>query len=197
MTPPSDPSTFAFDPIEIDAAAAPQANDNALAIETPITAAPDGEPPGFYLLSDAEGRFVVDREIGVISLKDEALIESERDAVHTVRLRVVEPSGASYEIDMPLRITGQVPQLVCAEAFDFPIDTAVAANAHPAAPPAVPWASFAAVRGIGAPAPISCDAAPYGAVLHAGLPATEVGFIPLILAEAAPPPAPQHAVWAI
>ena len=61
----------------------------------------------------------------------------------------------------------------------------------------MPWASFAAVRGAGAPAPISCSDAPYGAVLPASLPATEIGSIPLVLAEAAPPPAPEHAVWAI
>jgi hypothetical protein len=32
-------------------------------------------------------------------------------------MRVVEPSGATYELDMQLRITGHVPQMVGAEEF--------------------------------------------------------------------------------
>ena len=123
-----DTNPLALEGDSSEAAAAPEVDDDAIALAAPITAAPDGELPGFYLLSDVDGRFVVDREIGVISLADEALLETERDAVHTVRLRVVEPSGASYEIDMPLRITGQVPQLVFAESFDFPIATAPSAH---------------------------------------------------------------------
>jgi hypothetical protein len=75
------------------------------------------ETAGFYLLNDANGRFVVDRELGVVTLADDSLLQSERNAVHAVRLRVVEPSGATYELDMQLRITGRVPQMLGAEEF--------------------------------------------------------------------------------
>jgi hypothetical protein len=203
MIPPLDPFALEFDSIEIDPTRAPSpaAIERALALAAPTAAAPEAETsrPGFYLLNDAHGRFVVDHEIGVISLKDEELVESEHGAVYTVRLRVIEPSGASYDIDMPLRITGRVPQLVGGEAFALPAETpSPAASARAVAPPPVPWPSFAAVRGAGAPAPISCcGAAPYGGVLQASLPAAEVSFVPLVLAEPTPPPAPRHAVWLI
>jgi hypothetical protein len=75
------------------------------------------EAAGFYLLNDANGRFVVDRELGVVTLADDSLLQAERNAVHAVRLRVVEPSGATYELDMQLRITGRVPQMLGAEEF--------------------------------------------------------------------------------
>jgi hypothetical protein len=89
----------------------------------------DDDAPGFCLLDDANGRFVVDPEIGVVSLADEALLESERGAVHGVKLRVVEPSGLSYEMDLRLRLTGRVPQMVGGEEY---------AAALAAAPPGAP-----------------------------------------------------------
>ena len=100
-------------------------------------------------------------------MKDDAIVEAERDAVHTVRMRVVEPSGASYEIDMPLRITGRVPQLVGGEDFAFTAEAVAGAQrARRRRRRAVPWWSFAAVSGLGAPATIGCgDDAPYGAML--------------------------------
>ena len=194
-----DSSAPELDSIEPKSAPTPAASDEAAASEAPTAAAPNtNRQPGFYLLNDADGRFVVDREIGVISVSDDVIVEAERDAVHSVRMHVVEASGASYEIDMPLRITGRVPQLVGAEAFAFTAEAAPAPSVRPLARPAVPWWSFAAVSGLGAPATIGGDEdAPYGAVLQASLPATEIDFIPLILADEPPPPAPMHAAWAI
>lgn len=201
MMPTLDPLAQEFDSIEVDPTSAPtpEASHNAPVPAALTAAAPETDlQPGYYLLSDADGRFVVDRQIGVISVKDDATIEAERNAVHTVRMRVVEPSGASYDIDMPLRISGRVPQLVGGEDFAFTAETTPASSVRAVAPPAVPWWSFAALSGVSAPATIGCDAdAPYGAVLQASLPVTEIDFIPLVLADEPPPPAPTHAAWAI
>lgn len=126
MIPPLDPFAQKFDSIDVDPARAParEAIESAMAglapIDEPLTAsaaAPEFADPGFYLLDDADGRFVVDHEIGVVTLADEALLQRERGEVHGIRLRVIEPSGASYELDMQLRVTGRVPQMVGAEEF--------------------------------------------------------------------------------
>ncbi|MGQ0531264.1 MAG: hypothetical protein ACT4OF_01060 [Caulobacteraceae bacterium] len=126
MIPPLDPFAQKFDSIEIDPARAPSqaAIDSAMAhlappeeLLTASAAAPDIATAGFYLLDDAGGRFVVDRDMGVVSLADDTLLERERGAVHAVRMRVIEQSGATYELDMQLRITGRVPQMVGAEEF--------------------------------------------------------------------------------
>ncbi len=196
-----DPFALEFDSIELDPDRAPlaTATDPALALAAPTAASPEAETrPGFYLLNDAHGRFVVDHEIGVISMKDEDLIESERGAVYTVRLRVVEPSGARYDIDMPLRITGRVPQLVGGEQLTFPAEMPPRTSVRAVAPPSVPWSAFAAHRGVGGPTSLGvCGAAPYGGVLQTSLPETDLSFVSLALAEQAPPPAPTNAVWAI
>jgi hypothetical protein len=119
MIPPLDPFAQKFDSIDVDPARTPgrEAIEHAMAHVAPSAAAPELPQPGFYLLNDANGRFTVDREMGVVTLADEALLQSERNAVHGVRLRVVEPSGVSYELDMQLRITGRVPQMIGAEEF--------------------------------------------------------------------------------
>lgn len=112
MIPPLDPFARNFDAVDPAHAPTRAAIENAMA-----HVAPREETPGFYLLNNANGRFVIDREIGVVTLADESLLQSERNTVHDVRLRVVEPSGATYELDMQLRITGRVPQMLGAEEF--------------------------------------------------------------------------------
>jgi hypothetical protein len=118
MVPPLDPFSQQFDSIEIDPARAPsQAAIGAATALFGAPEAPETPEPGFYLLDDANGRFVVDREMGVVTLADDSILQSERNAVHGVRLRVTEPSGVSYELNMQLRITGRVPQMLGAEEF--------------------------------------------------------------------------------
>jgi hypothetical protein len=126
MIPPLDPFAQKFDSIDVDPARAParEAIESAMAhfapreeLLTASAAAPDLPAPGFYLLKDADGRFIVDRDMGVVSLADEALLQRERGAVYAIRMRVIEPSGSSYELDMQLRVTGRVPQMVGAEEF--------------------------------------------------------------------------------
>ena len=201
MIPPLDPFALEFDSIEIDPTGAPTPSDIAAA---PGGAAPEaGTRPGFYLLDDALGRFVVDREIGVISVKDDELVANEHGAIYTVRMRVIEPSGASYDVDMPLRITGRVPQPFGVEEFVLPSEAPLPAappptSAHAVAPPPVPWPIFAALRRAGAPEPISgCSVAPYGDVLAASLPASEISSVTLALDEPAPDPTPQDAAWSV
>jgi hypothetical protein len=90
-----------IDPPTLDAERAPDA--------APAAAEPR---PFFTLLDDGGGRFVVDPAFGVISLRDGAVLEVERGKTHHARLHVIEPSGAQYVLDMRLKLTGMVPQLV-------------------------------------------------------------------------------------
>lgn len=143
-----DPFSARFDSIEIDSQSAPSlaAIDHALAFAAPRATGPDIANAGFYLIDDADGRFEIDREMGVVSLKDEATLERERFAIHAVRVRVIEPSGESYEMELKLRLTGRVPQMVGAEdaLFDLP-----KSEAPTVAPPAIAtqplhWTTYAA-----------------------------------------------------
>jgi hypothetical protein len=180
MIPPLDPFAQKFDSIDVDPARAParEAIENAMAqigpqdaLLTASAAAPEFADPGFYLLDDAGGRFVVDRDIGVVTLADETLLQRERGAVHAIRMRVIEPSGATYELDMQLRITGRVPQMVGAEEFatiagltdetvltvarvpvlvmpkDEPAPTPVETQPAIVAPVQIEWTRFAVARG--------------------------------------------------
>ena len=65
------------------------------------------EEPGFYLLDDAGGRFSIDRATGIVTLAHDHVLELERDAIHPVHIKVIEHSGASYELNFRLRITGK------------------------------------------------------------------------------------------
>ena len=164
----------------------------------------DFSKPGFYLLDNAGGRFSVDREFGVVTMADDAYVITERNAVHAVRLRVVEASGASYDLDMQLRITGHVPQMVGAEDFSFePLGAAIpdvkpaTRIALAAAPRAiVAWASFTAVAA-SAPTSLGDEPAPFGALIAAPLPQTKTSSADLALAETLPAPAPAAATWTI
>lgn len=160
-----DPFSARFDAIEIDPARAPspQAIADAFALAAPTAAVPDLATAGFYLVDDADGRFVIDREMGVVSLKDEAILERERFSVHIARMRVIEHTGESYEIELKLRLTGLVPQMVGAEdaLFDLPApetQTAAPALVRPALRPAtqaVHWTAYAAARTQGGKAEIA------------------------------------------
>jgi hypothetical protein len=205
MITPPDPFAQSFDSIEIARAPSPAAIDSAFAAIAPdallavSAAAPDDGRPGFFLLDDAEGRFVVDREMGVVTLRDEALLTRERGVVYPARLRVVESSGASYDLDLKLRITGQVPQVLGSEDFGFGAETlagvAPMIEATPSAQqaPSVPWTTFAAVSGLHTKAALNAQGA-YGALLVAVLPATSER-VSIAFGEALPAVAPASAIW--
>jgi hypothetical protein len=206
MIPPLDPFALSFDSIELDPTRAPtkDAIERALAICAPpdevlaaTAAAPDLETPGFFLRDDAGGRFVVDRDFGVVSLKDETLLLRERGAVYPVRLRVVEPSGASYELDLKLRLTGRVPQVLGAEEFGFIADIAAAPLPGMSTPVRrVTWSDFAAVLGAQAK-PALATQGRFGAVLAADLPPVGVNGATLALGERVPAPATAAAAWSL
>jgi hypothetical protein len=144
---------------------------------------------GFYLLDDADGRFVVDRDWGVISLRDETVLEKEHGAIHAARLRVVEQSGETYELDLKLRLSGRVPQLVSEEAFDQDSEEVNAPRIH--------WTRYVAVAGLYTPASLPDDDAPYGSLLTVHTPSVAAGFAGLTLIEDLPSPASRNAVWTI
>jgi len=189
MIMPPDPFAQSFDSIEVARAPSPAAIESALH----ACAAPDDGRPGFFLLDDAEGRFVVDREMGVVMLRDDALLARERGAVYSARLRVVEPSGVSYDLDMQLRITGRVPQVVGSEDFSLGPDTAPNLAAAPRDLARVAWTRFAAALGAQTPSRLRTDGA-YGSLLSAPIPATN-DEIRIAFGETIPAPAPPHASW--
>lgn len=157
----SDPFSASFDSIDLSGKApSKEAIDHAFGVCAPSAAAPEFAEPGFYLIDDARGRFVVDRDMGVVSVKDEATFVQEQGSVHGVTLRVVERSGESYELAMQLRVTGMIPQMVGAEENDFFATAAVelkprtlvalkierepVAAPQPVAPTAItPWNEYA------------------------------------------------------
>lgn len=152
------------------------------------------DAPGFYLLDDAGGRFVVDRDWGVISLKDESLLAREQGQIHVARLRVVEPSGETYELDLKLRITGLVPQMLSDGAFDEDADESDESEFRV---PRIHWTRYVAVAGLYTPAALPDEDAPYGAMLRVHMPSVAAGFAGLTLIEDLPPPASRGAVWSL
>lgn len=70
-------------------------------------------PPqlSFVLTDDCDGRFVIDRETGIVMLACEDVLAHDRGATFTARIRVTEGDGFVYELSMPLIITGMVPQM--------------------------------------------------------------------------------------
>lgn len=196
MNQPLDPFAQNFDSIEVGNTRASAAFDHAIALAAPSAAAPEFDAPGFYLIDDADGRFIVDRDFGTVSLADEALVARELGAVHGVRLKVIERSGASYELPMQLRITGLVPQMVGAEdIFAAPAPSIVVTpqRAH------VPWAAFSATQDAGgAPAALSsCGAAPFGALVCATLPTAQLDAADLVLGAELPAPSGKSAIWSL
>ncbi|MEQ1618685.1 MAG: hypothetical protein ABL883_10120 [Terricaulis sp.] len=130
----ADSFAAAFDAIEVDRASAP----SPAAIAAAMAMCAPADQPGFYLLEDCGGRFVVDREWGLISLRDESLLESERGQIYRARLRVVEPSGTAYELALRLRISGRVPQVVSEEDDETSSTPDL---------PALAWADYTATLG--------------------------------------------------
>jgi hypothetical protein len=173
---------------------------------------PAPDAPGFYLLDDCNGRFVIDQSIGVITLAHDHLLTLEAGAVHTARVRVVEMSGAIYEMNMRLRMTGRVPQIVGHEDNDALAALAAAplvdlmtpeqksvheAVAHEAPP--LPWVRFAVSRFAPGKQPLYGETAPFGSLFE--VPATfpdvylEEGKLDL---DGAPPRASANdAAWVI
>jgi len=168
-----------------------------IALAPPREPAPDAAPsPGFALIDDAGGRFCVDPDFGVVSLADESLLEHEPGAVHTVTLRVTEPTGAHYDLTLQLRLTGRIPQID--GSTDFAVLAGMTGDAAPAPRPlrAAAWAQFAAAHGVRRKCPLCGEAAPFGALIAAPLPAgSATAPASLTLAQDLPRPAARDAAW--
>lgn len=152
------------------------------------------DAPGFYLLDDAGGRFEIDRDWGVISLKDESILDRERGAVHVARIRVIEQSGETYELDLKLRVSGRVPQLVSDDASD---EADEEHDTPQISVPRIHWTRYVAVAGLYTPAALPDDGAPYGAMLRVHMPSVAAGFAGLTLIEDLPSPASRNAIWTV
>src|SRR5262245_58270239 len=76
------------------------------------------DAPGFYLLDDASGRVAIDRETGVVSVAHDQVLSAEPGAIHPVHIKVIENSGASYDLRFSLRLTGRVPQIASSSQED-------------------------------------------------------------------------------
>jgi len=194
MIPPLDPFTQKFDSIEIDRAPSPAAIESAFAAIAPTAAAPDDGQPGYFLIDDAGGRFIVDREMGVVMLRDETLLAREHGAVYPARLRVVEPSGASYDLDLKLHLTGRVPQVLGGEDFGFVGEIAPVEPPKMKAP-VVAWTAYAAARGLQTKPALDARGR-YGGLLAAAWPTTHERVV-AALSDALPAPAPAYAHWSL
>lgn len=182
-----------FDAIDIDPARAP----DRAAFERAMAHVGPQQEPGFYLLDDCAGRFVVDRAFGIISLRDEGILAAERDHVHVARLRVIEPSGARYELEIKLRLTDVVPKMVGSEDIDFLASApALDAPAPKPAPVTTQWSAYAVAVAHAAPARIN-DEARFGAAFQHPLPPAAPGPYRLHLFTPLPPHADKSAAWSL
>jgi hypothetical protein len=207
-----DPFALSFDSIKLEpkpAHASPEGERRSLFVQGALP-----EEPGFYLIDDADGRFSIDRDTGVVSLSHAHVLELERGAVHGVHIKVLEPSGASYELKFRLRITGRVPQLLGAQENDALaaltsaalLDLMQASEAAPAPAPAPasrvqPWVGYSAAYMHGAPRRLGSDPgserARFGALLEPRPLGRFDGATELALSQAPPAPARATADWLI
>ncbi|MES1197345.1 MAG: hypothetical protein ABUL55_01855 [Pseudomonadota bacterium] len=200
MIGPLDPFALEFDSITPDPALAPRTLDDPF-LHIPLEGAARAERnpsgAGFYLLDSAEGRFVIDHDTGIISLVNEDILAIERGNVHGARVRVVEPSGVSYELNLKLCLNGRVPQMAGAE--DFADLTALTPIPDLEAPPAaVAFSQFEACRGVALDvAELGAEDALFGALLDWPMPRLPLGAAALMLDAAPPSPASRFADWSL
>lgn len=196
MNQPLDPFAQSFDAIEVGQSDVRRAFEQAIALSAPSAAAPDFAAPGFYLVDDAGGRFVVDRDMGMVSLRDAALLVREAGAVHQVRLKVVQASGNGYELNMTLRVTGHVPQMVGAEEFAFGQAAPLFETAPTVSPRrSIAWEAFSTTANA-APAPLGAEGAAFGALLSVQTPQVTLSGADLSIGNV-PNASPKHAHWSI
>jgi len=162
--------------------------------------------PGFHLIDDAQGRFVVDQQWGIVSLTSDDILAREAGSVHGVRLRVIESSGASYELSMQLRITGRVPQMVGAEEFgplaaltdnlmpDLQGALGGQAPARKPQAPSIAWNHFSAALASAGKAPLPQARRTF---IAAELPTIAPTNATLCFADASPSIMPADVAWSL
>jgi len=201
MIGPLDPFALEFDSITPDASLASRTLDDPF-LRIPFHAA-QPEPArasngaGFYLLDSAEGRFAIDHETGVISVASDDILVNERGGVHGVRVRVVEQSGSSYELNLRLCLNGRVPQIAGADELSLlPPLTPVPALETP--PHAVAFPQFEACRGVALhAAELGAEDAGFGTLLDWTILRAPQGDATLMLDAAPPAPASAFADWSV
>lgn len=181
-------------------------------------AATDFHEPGFYLLDDAEGRFVVDHDTGVVMLSDESILDDEMGQIHGAQLLVIENSGLTYTVDLTLRLTGRVPQMAGSEdlleAFGVvndPLaqlpyrtvevcddaDEDIEDEAHDEdVVRIVSWAGYSATKGYIKPH-LGSEHAPFGALIELWIPSFGSGFASLTMVDDVPPANSRTAIWSV
>ncbi|HVZ99860.1 MAG TPA: hypothetical protein VG841_06055 [Caulobacterales bacterium] len=194
MIAPEDPFALHFDAITPDPALAARTLDDPM-LRIPLESEAHGlSAPGFFLLNDANGRFVVDREMGVISVASAEVLETERDSIHVVRLKVVEASGSEYELDLRLKLNGYVPQIAEAGEFGELPPLAPIADAEPAPVPCAPFTRFRAFE-LGRVGPLGPEDAAFGALIEPPALSSAASHAALALDAAIPASAARHARW--
>ena len=204
-----DPFSDSFDCIEIDPAKAP----SAAAIDRALAFCASQDAPGFYLIDDAQGRFVIDRDSGVVSLRDEDILATERGQTHSARLRVVEPSGHAYTMELSLQLTGRVPQMsgdddLNALFFETRqadhVESAERAYAYELEDEIdeedivriVSWAGYTALKGYIKPQ-LGSEYAPFGTLIELWIPNFDAGFASLTMMDNVPAPQSRTAIWTV
>ena len=187
-----------------------------------FTDAPEGDDPlapGYTLLDDANGRFAIERETGIVSVLRDDTLASDAGRTFAITLRCVERSGMTYTQTLQLRVTGRIPQIVGDSANDalstlgagplwddapivparrrvaMAFGAAKAEAPEPAHVTRSEWSAFAAFCAHVARQPLNNDGA-FGALLAAQLPPVHVDAA-LGLGADLPPPAPAHLSWAL
>ena len=215
MISPPDPFALSFDSIAIEpkrhadaetmAAFAAHTTD-----EAPPAPKPAADGPGFYLIDDANGRFTIDKGMGIVSLQHEHLLSIEAGAIHPVRIKVIEMSGANYEMTLRLRMTGRVPQIVGGEDNDMlaglaseplrdlltPQEKAIQAEVAPE-PRSLPWQRYSAFSMLPGKQALYGETAPFGDILHTLLPDVYLEASQLNLPAPLPEPSAAVAEWAL
>jgi hypothetical protein len=196
MSLPTAPFEDSFDAIEISASApSREAIERALAM---CATAHRETAPGFYLLDDAGGRFIIDRISGIISLKDEALLARGLGELHTARLKVIEPSGACYELELRLRVTGLVPQVHGYERDAALMAGDLQADIPEHLAPLSPWSHYSPAAGSAHRLPVSASlSARFGALLDPAPQWAHASDLRLAPANAAIASAPEQATWSL
>lgn len=172
MITPSDHFASSFDSISVT----PRREDEPVHERT---APAPAEQPGFYLLDNANGRFVIDRDTGIVTLQDEHLLSIEAGAIHPVHIRVIELSGGHYELKLRLRMTGRVPQIAGSEENDILAGLAAAPlmdlmtpeekSVHEVVapePPPLAWVRYSAASMLLGKRPLYGETAPFGALFE-------------------------------
>ena len=197
MIGPLDPFALEFDSITPDPALAPRTLDDPFLLIAGARPAPATSNAGFTLIDDAQGRFAIDHETGIVTVASDDVLAQERGSEHDVRVRVIEHSGASYEMKLRLRLSGRVPQVAGADDF-----AAIAAlpqiPGQETPPPTVAFAQFEACRGVALHvAELGAEGALYGALLDAPPYRAPHGDAALTLNAAPPAPASAFADWSV